>query len=270
MQQFSVLSWNIQGQRCHRSGSTVLPFKKISPALAKNTADIVCLQEIPDAKQKISHLPEFKNFYSFIPELNRAGDIKTHGYGHNIVLSKYPIVAAREIQFPQFKPGVPLENAIKADIDVGGTILRLYNCHLVISGAGMAARLKQLEFVLADCANYNGPIIICGDFNISMPKHGLVKQVVKWWHNWSQEDMALDNLPVREAEKDIVHRNVARHGFKEILDLNQPTWSPLRTDLLELFKLKLDWFLVKNFANAEASVGGYLSDHRPVTVKCQI
>lgn len=268
MKKFSVLSWNVQGQRYR---GTVLSFDKIAPALASCTSDILCLQEMPDAQGKLALIPSLHSYHLYIPPLNASDDLGIDGYNHNVLLSRYPIINASSFVFPPLAKKSPiLENAIRADIFVGDRAVRLYICHFMIGRIGVVGRLKQIEYILADALNYNGPIIICGDMNVAMPKNSLVRKVFKWWHRWPAEEMKSHNIPKDLAEKEIFHQKIRLHGFHETLDITKPTWSPFRSDFWELFQLKLDWFLVKNLQPEEARLGEYLSDHRPINVTCRL
>ncbi len=268
MKEFNVLSWNVQGQRYR---GTALPFEKILPALSSSTADIICLQEMPDAKSKLLGLPDFDSYHTFISELNKNSDQGTHGYNHNVLLSKYPIITAGDLVFPRFsKKLLAFESAVRADIEIMGVAVRLYICHFMVGGAGMVARLKQIEFILADAADCLSPVIICGDMNVAMPANSLVKKIFKWWHRWPAEDMRLDERKLKVSEKQIFHEKVTKYGFREALDINLPTWSPFRGYGWELFKLKLDWFLVRNIQTVEVKLGDYISDHRSVYVRCRL
>jgi endonuclease/exonuclease/phosphatase family metal-dependent hydrolase len=251
----------------------VLPFHKILPELVKTNADVICLQEMPDAKDKFRNSPKLGAYQKFIPKLNNTEDKNKPGFNHNVLLSRHPILSAEEIIFPKFsEKSAVLESAIKADIKVGEKIVRLYTCHLNITQTGIIARLRQLDTILKDAVNWDGPIIICGDMNTAMPKNQIIRRIFKWWHKWPNEEIGVSKEHKNLAEKEILHNRFKEHGFKELLDLNQPTWAPfpLRSSGIELFKLKLDWFLVKNLHAAEATLGRYISDHRPVNVVCRL
>ncbi|MBL8030596.1 MAG: endonuclease/exonuclease/phosphatase family protein [Candidatus Doudnabacteria bacterium] len=267
MKEFSVLCWNVQGVGSKRS---VLPFKRAVPVLTSQNSDIICLQEMTDANEKLLNTPELNHYYKFIPKNNSLSHDHTPGFNHNVLLSKHPILNASELIFPQFSSkNLPIENAIRAEIEIHGKIVRFYVCHFVIKKMGLLTRLKQIEYILADAIEWQGPIIICGDMNVAMPKNQIARKIVKWWHSWPNEEMHLGAEHKKLSEKEIFHRKISDHGFTESLDLNQATWSPLRIGL-EMFKLKLDWFLVKNLQTVKASVGGYVSDHRLINVTCQL
>ena len=110
-QKFTLLSWNIQNSfRVPASlrwdsvwhvvaGYT--PFKRIVPWLLNASPDIICLQEIMDAKEKLAHVPELSKYHSFTPKRNSRKDHASAQSNSNIVLSKFPIVHAKEISFPE-------------------------------------------------------------------------------------------------------------------------------------------------------------------------
>lgn len=268
MTEFSVLSWNIEGKNPAGVG---VAFEKILPGLLARQSDIICLQEMPDAKSKLAESRLLSKYYSFIPPLNKNRDKQVHGFNHNILLSKHPIVSAQSLVFPRFSgPSRPYESAIKADIQINNKILRLYVCHLMIEGVGIVGRLRQIEHILADAIAWSGPIIICGDMNAAMPKNAGLRKVVKWWHSWPGEEMLLGEKLRAMAEKEILFQKIKAHGFLESLDLNKPTWSPFRAGWWEMLKLKLDWFLVKNLQAVQVDLGEYVSDHRPISALLKI
>ena len=81
--------------------------------------------------------------------------------------------------------------------------------------------------------------------------------------------MLIDGNFITGDERELFNKKVRSAGFQEALDLYQPTWSPWKTTKWEMFKLKLDWFLVKNLEVQKAELGPYISDHRPIKVVCQ-
>ncbi len=269
MKDFSILSWNVQGRK-HR-GINKTPFKKILPKLIVKPYDIICLQEMPDAAEKFAGVAAFADYHIFIPKVNAGQDYGKQGFNHNVLLSRHPILTVEEVSFPNHaKSGLAIENGIKAGISVAGQELRLYTCHFMMYKAGLASRIRQLEFILADAGKFKGPTVICGDINAVMPKNGLAKKIIKWWHRWPNEDMSLDNRPVDVDERYLVHEKIRQHGFKENFDIHKPTWSLVRHGAWELFKLKTDWLLTKNLNVVEANLGDYVSDHRPISVRCVV
>ncbi len=267
MLHFSVLSWNIQG-RLNFTGFTF--FKKIKPHLLHSSADIIALQEMCDAEKILKKTQIFKQYYLFIPQLNKRTHNQTTGFNHNVLLSKYPILAAQEMSFPPLSKKVHVENCIRADIQITNQIVRIYNCHFPIYKTGVLTRLKQLEYILSDAVTHNGPTIICGDMNITIPKKGWNRKVIRLWHKVPKKELSVNGNFIDYDERELFNKTIDQHGFKEMLDLYTPTWSPLKSSIWQTFGLKLDWFIVKNLGATNYTLGTYVSDHRSIEVRCQI
>ena len=269
MNDFTILSWNVQGRKSRGTNST--PFKKILPFLAKGTFDIICLQEMCDATQKIINEAAFQGYNVFIPKLNSDRYTDLREYNQNVLLSKHPIEDVREIHFSSdIGRGAPFENATRADIRIGNKLLRLYNCHLAVAGgAGIATRQKQLSAIFEDSASHQGPTIVCGDMNPNMTSNWLWRKVIRWWWKIPDNEMHVNGRFIDEDERVLFRQKITMHGFMDHIDLHTPTWSMLKTSLWETFGLKLDWFLTKNLRVAEVELGDYISDHRPVIARCE-
>ncbi len=99
----------------------------------------------------------------------------------NAVLSRYPILNAEAIRHSQTRnwyipPGPERENrqprlggrvAIKADIDVGGSLIRVYSVHFD-SGANKEEsknRIAQAKELVEHAGGIDRPVVIGGDFN---------------------------------------------------------------------------------------------------------
>lgn len=267
MQNFSVLSWNVQGRK-NFTGYTF--FKKIRPFLFNRSYDIIALQEMHGAGKKLKNIPALKNYRIFISGHNKSNGWQGRVFNDNVILSKHPVIRAEEIIFPRFSHKAFLENGIKADILINNRVLRLYNCHLGIFRVGMATRLKQLEYLLSDSLNHKGPTIICGDMNVATPKTGLKRKLITLWHQKPKSEMLIDGKIFKNDEREMFNSMANKYGFKEVLDLATPTWSPLKTKTWEMFKLKLDWFLIKNLGVNKVELGNYISDHRSIKADCHI
>jgi endonuclease/exonuclease/phosphatase family metal-dependent hydrolase len=263
MTNFSVVSWNIQGKR-NFTGYT--SFKKVKRHLRKASPDIIALQEICDAEELLKGVENLKGYNVFIPNINRRDKNRQVGYNHNVILSKYPIIKSYEIHFPQWAKNINLENCSVADIQINNQILRIYNCHFAVFRVGIATRLKQLEYILADSNNHSGPIIICGDMNVTIPKIGWNRRIISLWHQEPKEEMSVNGKFIDGEEKEIFNEIGNRYGFKEVLSLDIPTWSPFKSKIWEMFHLKLDWFMVKNLVLTRCELGEYVSDHKAIEV----
>ncbi len=267
MQNLSVLSWNVQG-KVNITGHTL--FKKIKPHLINLSSDIIALQEMCNAERMLGKIGTLKAYNIFIPELNKGRHNGIPRFNHNVLLSKYPILRADEIIFPSWNRKIPLENGIRADIQLNNKVLRIYNCHFAIFKVGIGTRLKQLEYILSDSRGHKGPTIICGDMNVAIPKAGFRRKIITGWHREPKREMSVNGKFIDYDEREIFNETISQHGFEEVLDLYTPTWSPLKSKHWELFKLKLDWFMVKNLEVTDIKLGDYVSDHRSIEVRCNL
>ena len=150
--------------------------------LAEENADIVCLQEfaVKDTCAMTAFLPAYPFLSHHLFKGNRS-------FG-NVTLSKYPIVRSEALTFPGSR-----NLSLITDIDVDGTIVRVYNCHLEsysISFTALVKRLfhketftdevaqvhgkvreatirraRQVESLLQSEAGSDLPCLVCGDFN---------------------------------------------------------------------------------------------------------
>ena len=249
---FSVLNWNIEGSKYY----TKTKLNKIIPSLEKSEADILCLQEAQELRENLHSLTALQNFNSVFPE-----DLRDR----NIILSKFPVTANGEITFPALT-NIKLERALWADIKINDQTLRIYNCHLEIVGVGPKQRIDQLNIILEAAKEHNGPVIICGDMNTTIPPAGLSRKIVQWFHKIISDNLVSDEMYHHQDERHSFLQTARQAGFNEAIDILKSTWCimPLRW---EIFSLKLDWFLVRNIKTPEVSLGKYVSDHRSILAK---
>lgn len=263
MNTFSVLSWNIQGKR-NFTGHTL--FRKVKPYLTKTPADIIALQETCDAEKLLKNVEELKKFELYIPKRNKRNEVRAREYNNNVILSRYPITRTYEVSFPRLNDKINLENCSVAEVQISQHILRVYNCHLGIFRVGIATRLKQLEHILSDSLDHKGPVIICGDMNVAVPKNSLNRKIICAWHQEPTAELLVNGKIFKGDERELFNDRLTESGFKEVANLTFPTWSPLKTDVWEMFKLKLDWFATKDLNVLDHTLGGYISDHRFIEI----
>lgn len=246
---FSILNWNIEGSKYYTRTS----LKKISPNLEKSTADIFCLQEAQEIREKIS---TFGN----IEKLNRV--FQENINDRNVILSRFPVKSSGELAFPESISG-SLERAVWADIEIEDKTVRIYNCHLEIVGVGPKQRAEQLKHVLSDAKKHIGPVIVCGDMNTTVPAAGFRRKFIQWFHKVASEDIILNEEYIHKDERHSFIKIAEQEGFIEATDISKATWCvmPLRW---EIFKLKLDWFFVRDIEKPKISMGKYISDHRSI------
>lgn len=259
------MSWNIQGQS-FRFGPTT-NISKVLPYLSKNKTDIFCLQEAPMPKWA----KHFIGYENFLPGLSAK---VTEGYerNDNIILSRFGFVERREIFFPRnlLGPDCQAEPVSYAKINVKQTNIHIYNCHFPITGAGPKTRYNLMNYLCEQAAETNEPVVFCGDLNITILKPGLLRKIIQLWHQEPNSELQINNSFLQEDERIIFSQLVKTFGFKDVFNLNTPTWSPVYSRKWEMFQLKLDWLLYKNLEIVEAKMGPYISDHRPLIMKARI
>ena len=267
MQNFSVTTWNVQ-KKINFTGFTSL--RKIKSHLSEISSEIIILQEMCDAEKAFKKMPFLKSYNSYIPPINKAKEDGVLGYNYNIILSKYPLVKVGEVAFPKWDKKINLQNCTRADIQHDGKVLRIYNCHFIIFGAGPEIRLKQLEHILSDAKDHPGPVIIGGDLNPTIPKIGWDRKIISLFHEEPKREMFIKGKFMDYDERDLFNKTIKKHGFKEVLNLHVPTWSPFKSKIWEPFKLKLDWFLIKGVKINKVHLDDYVSDHRSIKVVCRV
>jgi endonuclease/exonuclease/phosphatase family metal-dependent hydrolase len=89
----------------------------------------------------------------------------------NAVLSRWPILASRLLVLPHATPVSGLRRiAVACDLDVAGRAVRAISLHLATPVVSVAARREQAAAVLDSLvAGWDGPLILGGDFNTSLP-----------------------------------------------------------------------------------------------------
>ena len=275
---FTLLSWNVQNSfrvpAALRWDSVwhmiagYTPFERIVPYLLYTAPDIITLQEIRDAAEKLATVPELSSYHIFIPKNNSKKDHAKPESNSNIVLSKFPIVNAKEISFPESPKNA--ENCTCIDIQVEKQLLRLYICHFPIFGVGIVTRLTLLERIISDASSHSGPVVICGDLNTTIPKSGIQRIIVRLWHQIFRNEMLAFGEFIKKDEREVLNDYLKKYGFTDVLELNTPTWSPWKASSFELFNLKLDWLITKGLHIRKTTLGEYVSDHKSIYIECEI
>ncbi len=251
--QFSVLTWNIHGKR----HITKTNFAKVVPALESLRTDILCLQEAQEARDRLHKIRALWGFEQVFP---------SRGYNQNVILSRFPVLAHGDVVFPKLV-NTWLENALWADIAVAGTVVRVYNCHFGIVGAGPSSREQQLDFICDHAESHKGPVIVCGDLNTTIPRKGLRRKLVQLFHLQPEQKMNVGGKTFDHDERYAIVKVAERRGFREVTDISQATWRVYPFDW-ELFSLKLDWFLVRGLDTHDVRMYPYITDHRAITAEC--
>jgi len=146
--------------------------------------DIVCLQEFraPKGKKVEDYFSEVMPGYN----VEHYTHITGRGYFGNVILSRFPIVGEGKFDFEESS-----NQAHYADLDIGGDIIRVYNCHLESYSLSLPRLVKaftsreddkvqeaeekmknsitrrpqQVDVLLEDIRNSPVESIVTGDFN---------------------------------------------------------------------------------------------------------
>jgi endonuclease/exonuclease/phosphatase family metal-dependent hydrolase len=140
--------------------------------IKNENTDVFCIQEFSAIKYKY-----FNNY----PNYFKTNIIAGKGKSVMAIFSKYPIKDKGYIDFPNSRNG-----AMYVDLIFNKKLVRIYNLHLESYGARTVyqwdnsknysplikrigevekMRKEQVEIVIKHMDNFNGKVIICGDFN---------------------------------------------------------------------------------------------------------
>jgi endonuclease/exonuclease/phosphatase family metal-dependent hydrolase len=264
MKNFSIVTWNIQGE-ANITGYT-FP-KKIRPHLEKLTADIIALQECCNPVELCGNTRVLNNYTLLASKKNNDKSRYPFAFNDNVILTKHPVVDFLDMPLPELdgkRP--PVENCLRADISVYGTIVRVYNCHFPIFRVGPTVRLKLLEHIFTDSQAHNGPIVVCGDLNTTIPKPGIGRAIVRAWHQEPARDLIVEGTTITTDEPTAIYQTIKKYGFVESLKPGTVTWSPVKSKFWEPGKLKLDWCMTKGLRAEDITLSDYVSDHRAIQV----
>ena len=148
-----LLSWNIWGGK-------YLP--EVMDFLGKENADIVALQEVSEAHGgttagTIARAMGYESVYAPNVTFYERGKLVIRG---NAVLSRYPIVRNQTYALSSKESRV----AVRADIDVRGTLLHVVCVHLIHSHQQPSLRqVEQVRYLITGLPKER--TIILGDFN---------------------------------------------------------------------------------------------------------
>lgn len=152
--------------------------------LRRTGADIICLQEFHAHKGE--EVEEFISRYMPGYEVEYYAHVGGHGPYGNVILSRFPVVGRGKFDFEESS-----NMAIYADLDIGGEVLRVYNCHFESYSLSLPRLVKavtsreegkmqeaeekmrnsirrrprQVDEVLGDIRNSPVESIVTGDFN---------------------------------------------------------------------------------------------------------
>jgi endonuclease/exonuclease/phosphatase (EEP) superfamily protein YafD len=126
-------------------------------------ADILTLEEMDDVGvDRIARALHLN--YAYYPSFIHPTD---HTYFGPAVLSRWPITRSRKVFLPHLaRTRRQRRTATVAEVVVHGRTIRVYAVHLETpAGASEPARVDQARAILADAANFAGPVVIAGDMN---------------------------------------------------------------------------------------------------------
>ena len=150
--------------------------------MKKQKVDVVCFQEYNDQCGDKKNSDSYKDYFPYM----------AMGESDMMIYSRYPIIKSKNLNFEMTN-----NSAMWADINVKGTVLRVYNAHLETTGInttlhkagklinqgldvesnallrafyvnytlGMIARSGQANVLAMDMRDCELPVIVCGDFN---------------------------------------------------------------------------------------------------------
>ena len=236
-----LVSWNIHGG-VGRDGRRDLD--RVARVLREARCDAAALQEVGDPHRSVqgedrshevadhaAHLGKLLGWYvAYGPTLVLAG----RPYG-NAVLSRHPIVRVRNYDLSV--RGHEPRGCLRADLDLGGRALHLFNLHLGLSGGErrrQAAMLLSAD-LLRDAA-LTAPMVVCGDFNMWSPVPGPIARLLR--------------QSLRDAAR--------------LAGVRQATW-PAKFPLLRLDRAYVDAAIeVLGCAVLESAEARLASDHLPL------
>ena len=140
---------------------------KIAEVIKKENPDIVSLQEIErnteinpwDTPKKLSELTGMKYYY-----FAHALDIPTGGDYGNVILSKYPVSEEKSFKLSVLKEGDYVRSFGYVKVVKEGKEFYFATTHLDHKYED-AARLKQVDEILACVEHLDKPVILGGDLN---------------------------------------------------------------------------------------------------------
>lgn len=234
--------------------------KKSLVYLKSLNAEILCLQELP-IEVLVFKNAAFLSKYKVVEVRNSFVGAST------TILSKLPIVNEGTVTFPQIPDNTvtrPSE-CPWADIQVDNGLIRIYNCRFQIRDIGIKERLQFLSIVLEHSRELARPVIVCGDMNTTVPRKGWKRRIVQIVHREPDKSMFVNGREYTRDERHIFNRKAQEYNFREIIGLDKSTWSVPYT-CIKLFRLKLDWFLVRGVEPINVTIGPCITDHKPLVV----
>jgi endonuclease/exonuclease/phosphatase family metal-dependent hydrolase len=159
----NVLTFNIHSGR----GPHGLNLEQLAREMESWDPDVVLMQEVDSLRGRSQGVDEPAWFADRLGMNYSFGPNGTFGRGHtgNATLSRFPIVDEANTPLPN-QPRLPEtqpRGLLRTDIEVGETVVSIYNTHL--QPAYDSLKLSQMQVVGRALAAESGPMILGGDFN---------------------------------------------------------------------------------------------------------
>ena len=162
MRHLTVVSYNIhRGVGLDRRRD----LDRIADVIGEVDPDVVGLQEViredgvPEADQA-AYLAERLHMSELV-----MGETRPHGNGTygNVVLSRFPVLGSSrcDLSYSMREP----RGCVRADFDIDGMPLHVFNCHFGLSLRERRDQLGRLGIFIRTSERLAGPRVLLGDFN---------------------------------------------------------------------------------------------------------
>jgi endonuclease/exonuclease/phosphatase (EEP) superfamily protein YafD len=166
--------------------------------------------------------------YAYYPSFIHPTD---HTYFGPAVLSRWPIVRSWKVFLPhRSRTRGQIRTATGADLVIRGDTTRVYAVHLETpAGASDLTQADQARAVIADAADFDGPVVVGGDFNSYGIGVVFTRAGYRWLTKYLERTIsyfAWDHIFVRGLEplrSDYSSAGVVRqvHGASD----HRPVWA---------------------------------------------
>ena len=157
----TVVSYNIhRGVGLDRR----LDLDRIADVIAETAPDVVGLQEV--IRERGGATADQVAYLAAKLGMARVmGETRAHGTGSygNAVLTRLPVLGAERLDLSQ--GAREPRGCLRVDLDVKGTPLHVFNCHLGLAPSERREQLELLGRFIRDSARLVGPRVLVGDFN---------------------------------------------------------------------------------------------------------
>ncbi len=193
-------------------------------------ADVVALQEM-DEKGVDRIARALRLNYAYYPAAIHPADDKYFGPA---ILSRWPIERSWKVLLPHASWGRgQRRTATAAVVRAGGRRLLAYAVHLeTMVRLSDAKRWDQARTVIADAADFEGPVVIAGDFN----SYGIGAQMEQAGFEWVTEwvgptisFLSVDHIFARGLAPAVPHSARALRDARGASD-HRPVWAVLEAE----------------------------------------